>query len=72
MSKPSDTAKAGPLRPVAELPESLARLPRLGFVTRPAKSRAEAQQPGVVFDITSLDELVAVAQKHFQRSASDS
>jgi hypothetical protein len=26
----------------------------------------------VVFDITSLDELVAVAQKHFQRSASDS
>jgi hypothetical protein len=53
---------------VVDLPEDLAKLPSIGFVRRPAKSRAEAEQPGILFNMTSLDELVTAAQKYFERN----
>jgi hypothetical protein len=52
---------------VVKLPDYLAKLPNIGFITRPAKSSAESEQPGVLINMTSLEELAAAAQRHFNR-----
>jgi len=66
MSTPPDTTRQGSgLQPVAELPESLAGLPRLGFARRPAANRAESARTDIVFNVQSLDDLVQAARQHF-------